>query len=299
MPPAGTLPVIPTPFLNGQVDYPSLGRLLDFICTDCDGFTVMGSTGEGPSMSLGERMAVAEYAVRRAPAGKQVVVGIGHPNAQEAMGLAKHAEHIGAAAVLVPAPFYFANTQQGVYEFLRCIDREIRIDLVFYDNPYSTKTFFTAQDLATLASRLEHLTAIKVTDHQIDKIAWLKAHTSLAVFSGEDALIFRSLLLGCDGCMIIAPAVLPTAYAEAMKLLRAGAVAEALSHFSRRILPFIHMFGLGNEIAATKALYQQLGLFTSDELRPPLQRVDDAFRAHLILAYAECNKGGESDGSKS
>ena len=49
------------------------------------------------------------------------------------------------------------------------------------------------------------------------------------------------------------------------------------------------LFGIGSEIAATKALYKHLGLFSSDEVRPPLERCDDTWRDQLILSYETCS----------
>lgn len=281
----GTLPVLPTPFWDGEVDYASLGRLLEFVLTDCDGCTLLGSTGEAPSLTLAERATVAEFAMRNLPAGKQLVVGVAHTSARDALELARHAQSIGAAAVLVPAPYYFVNSVQGIRDFLHVLGAQLEIDMILYDNPYSTKTVLSELDIQMLAEALPRLAGVKVTDHSIDKIPWLKRHTGLRVFAGEDALIFRSLLMGCDGAMVICPSVFPAAYRQVWERIRAGRPEAALDLFSRRVLPFVHMFGLGNEIAATKAIFQYMGLFRSAQLRPPLTAVDETFARHLAMAY--------------
>lgn len=227
--------------------------------------------------------------MRHTPADKTVVLGITHTEVNTAIELARHGEALGVHGFLVPSPYYFPNTKRGVYDYLKLIDAHVHTDMIFYDNPYTTKTFWTAAELTELANGLEHLCGIKVTDHAIEKIAWLKAHTDLGVFCGDDAVLYRSLLLGADGCMVIAPAVCPRAFRETWQLLKGGQTHESYNLFSRKVLPFIHMFGIGNEIAATKALYKHLGLFSSDEVRPPLERCDDTWREQLILAYETCN----------
>lgn len=284
----GTLPVIPTPFIDGEIDYPSFQRMLDFFLPYVDGYTLCGSTGEAPSMSSKERMALVEFAMQHTPAEKTVVVGIAHTEARSALELARHAEAQGARGCLVPSPYYFANTKQGVRDYLAQIDRSINIDLVFYDNPFSTKTTWSVADLADLAAGLTHVRAIKMTDHNIEKIAWLKQNTNLSVFSGDDVVLYRSLLLGADGCMVIAPIICPPAYQESWQLLKAGNLHKSYAVYSRGVLPFIHMFGIGNEIVATKAIYQHMGIFASDEVRPPLVRCNDTWRKQLILSYETC-----------
>lgn len=280
--------MIPTPFLNGEIDYASFKRMLEFCGTGVDGYTILGSTGEATSMSIEERMELVEHAMRQVPREQMVVVGIAHTEAGAAIELAQHAEAQGARACLIPSPYYFTNTRQGVYEYLKLIDSNVKIDLVFYDNPYTTKTFWRAEDLAELATRLDHLRGVKITDHEIEKISWLKRNTDLSVFAGDDVVLYRSLLLGADGCMVIAPAVCPRAFRESWESLKSGCLDESYRVFSRKVLPFLHMFGVGAEIGATKALYKHLGIFTSDEVRPPLEACDDTWRYQLVLAYETC-----------
>jgi len=283
----GTLPVIPTPFVDGEIDYPSFKRMIDFFIDDCDGYTINGSTGESPSMTMQERMTLLEFAMQNTPPGKTVIAGITHTDARSAIELARHAASVGVEGCLIPSPYYFSNTRQGVYDFMKLLNDEGGVDLVFYDNPYSTKTFWSNQDLAEIG-RLPRIKAIKITDHAIEKIAWLKANTDLSVLCGDDVVLYRSLLLGADGCIVIAPCVFPQAYRQSWELLQAGDLRESYRVFSAGVLPFVHMFGVGSEIAATKAIYQHLGIFTSDEMRAPLVRCSDTWREQLILSYEVC-----------
>src|SRR5262249_22642010 len=100
----GSLPVIPTPFYENRIDYPSLERLLDYIFPQLEGFTLCGSTGEAVSLSLNERIELAKFAVEHTPPGKQVIIGLTHTNLNEMKILAKKLSDVGAAGALVPAP---------------------------------------------------------------------------------------------------------------------------------------------------------------------------------------------------
>ena len=127
-----------------------------------------------------------------------------------------------------------------------------------------------------------------MTDHDLGKITALKKNRDDAVFVGDDIVAFRSLLLGADGSMIIAPAVFPAAYQEVVCLLRAGSLAQALRVFSEQILPFIHLFGPGDEVTSTKALFKHLGIFRSDEVRLPLLPCSPDRLRDVVLAYDYC-----------
>jgi 4-hydroxy-tetrahydrodipicolinate synthase len=286
---AGSLPVIPTPFYRGKLDYDSLLKLFDHLFPDLEGYTLCGSTGESVSLSLEERLELMTFAAHNTSPEKTIVVGLTHTDLKEMTRLARHAEELGMAAGLVPCPYYFPNRFPMVLEFFRALDRSVRLELVLYDNPLYTKTWLRVEELLTLLDSCEHLQAVKITDHDLDKITALKRHGGVGVFCGDDIVAFRSLLLGVDGSMIIAPAVFPGAFQKVVRTLQQGDSKAALRLFSDQILPFIHLFGIGDEISTTKALFQHLGLFRSDEVRPPLLPCSPERLKEILLAYEVCH----------
>jgi len=285
---AGTLPVIPTPFYKGKLDFDSLSRLFDHIFPALDGCTLCGSTGESVSLALEERLELMTFAANNTPRGKVIAVGLTHTNLQEIVQLARHAEKLGIAAGLVPCPFYFPNSFPMVLEFFRTLDQSVDLELVLYDNPVYTKTWLRVDDLFAIIDACRNLKSVKLTDHDLDKITALKKRPGVAVFSGDDVVAFRSLLLGVDGSMIVAPAVFPGPYQEVVRLLKEGDSVNALRVFSARILPFIHLFGLGDEVSTTKALFKHLGIFSSDEVRLQLLPSTPERVKEVVLAYEIC-----------
>jgi 4-hydroxy-tetrahydrodipicolinate synthase len=285
---SGSLPVVPTPFHQGKIDFDSLLKLFERVFPELEGCTLCGSTGESVSLSLEERLELMEFAVRNAPRDKAMVVGLTHTNLNEMVRLARHAEEIGVRAGLVPCPYYFPNSFPMVLEFFKALDRASGLELVIYDNPLYTKTWLTAEELFAILDACPHVTGVKMTDHNLDKITALKSNRGVAVFSGDDVVAFRSLLLGVDGSMILAPAVFPAAYQEVVRRLKAGDRAQALRVFSEQVLPFIHLFGLGDEVSTTKALFKQLGVFRSDEVRLPLLSSTPERLQEVMLAYELC-----------
>ncbi len=284
----GSLPVIPTPFYNGKIDFDSLVRLFDHLFPELDGYTLGGSTGESVSLSLEERRELMKFAVENTPPGKTIVAGLTHTNLQEVIALARYASELGIRAGLLPCPYYFPNSFSMVLEFFKALDRASDLQIVLYDNPVYTKSWLRAEELFTILDACPHVTGVKMTDHDLDKITALKKNRDVAVFSGDDVVAFRSLLLGVDGSMIIAPSVFPAAYQAVVRLLGQGNQAEALRVFSEQILAFIHLFGLGDEISNTKALFKQLGIFRSGEARLPLLRCSPERLREVMLAYEQC-----------
>jgi 4-hydroxy-tetrahydrodipicolinate synthase len=290
----GSLPVIPTPFFQGKIEFDSLLKLFDHIFPELEGFTLCGSTGESVSLSFNERVELMEFAVRHVAPGKAVVAGLTHTNLTEMIELARHAAKLGVSAGLVPCPYYFPNSFPMVLEFFKALDRASDLPLVIYDNPVYTKTALSVENLLTLLDACPHVIGVKMTDHDLDKICALKQARDVTVFSGDDVVAFRSLLLGVDGSMIIAPSVFPHEYQETVRLLDAGATDKALGVFSERILPFIHLFGLGDEISTTKAVFKEIGIFRSAEVRLPLLPCTPERLREVMLGYEICTGSAES-----
>jgi 4-hydroxy-tetrahydrodipicolinate synthase len=285
---SGSLPVIPTPLYDGKIDYDSLLRLFDHLFPELDGYTLCGSTGESVSLSLEERRELMKFAAQNTPAGKSVVVGLTHTNLQEIVTLARFARELGIRAGLLPCPYYFPNSFAMILEFFKALDRASDLEIVLYDNPVYTKTWLRAEELFIILDACPRMIGVKMTDHDLDKITALKKNRDTAVFSGDDVVAFRSLLLGVDGSMIIAPSVFPSSYQAAVRLLAEGKQTEALRVFSEQILPLIHLFGLGDEIVNTKALFKELGIFRSAEARLPLLPCTRGRMREVMLAYEYC-----------
>lgn len=280
----GVLPVIPTPFRDGAFDRDAFARLLDHMLPSVDGYTLLGSTGEAPSLMTAQRTEIAEEALALTPSDKTVVIGISHTSADESIALAVHAQDHGARAVLCSVPYYFANTPEGILAQLRRIDAALEVDLVLYDNPDATKTTLRPDWVLEWAQQLDHLRSVKLTDHDLAKIdAWHAG--GLNVLAGDDPILFHYLTAGVDGAMVIAPAVLPESFRAVWDRVRAGDLTEALDVFSRELAPFIHAFGIGQEIATTKALLADIGVFSSAEVLPPLTPVGEERTQQLRRAY--------------
>ena len=279
----GILPVIPSPLLNGRFDEGSFQRMLEHMLPWVDGYTLLGSTGEAPSLSASERMQIAEFALKHTPPDKTVVVGVTDTCVTDTVQLAVHAQEHGAAGVLCAVPYYFANTDRGILRYLSELDAALSIELVLYDNPFSTGTMLQADQVVRYAEALPHLNTVKLTDHELSKIAiWQQA--GLRVMAGDDPILFRYLAAGVEGAMVIAPALFPEPFRRLWDLIRAGELLAALSILGDELLPVLHVFGIGDEIATSKELFSMMGVFESPEVRTPLEPVDAPRRELLRVA---------------
>jgi 4-hydroxy-tetrahydrodipicolinate synthase len=131
------------------------------------------------------------------------------------------------------------------------------------------------------------MTSVKLTDHDLSKIAPWRA-AGLTVLGGDDVILLRYLAEAVDGVMVIAPVLAPEAFAETWRLVQVGELTAAHAVFAAELEPILHVLGVGDEIATSKALLADLGVIASDELRPPLLETTPGRRELLRTAFELC-----------
>ena len=105
----GLIAAVHTPMnADGSVNPDRIGPIVDHMLDNrISGLYVLGSTGEGVSMTDQERRDVAAEYVRAAAGRLPVIVQVGHNSLAQARKLAAHAQSVGADAISATPPSYF------------------------------------------------------------------------------------------------------------------------------------------------------------------------------------------------
>jgi len=112
----GTYTALVTPFQNDEVDYEAFARLIEAqIAAGITGIVPVGTTGESPTLSHGERRQVIELAAQAARKRCQVIAGTGSNSTRDAIAHTKEAEEIGVDGALLVAPYYNKPSQEGLF----------------------------------------------------------------------------------------------------------------------------------------------------------------------------------------
>jgi dihydrodipicolinate synthase/N-acetylneuraminate lyase len=150
------------------------------------------------------------------------------------------------------------------------VSRFASADLCLYDNPFVTKTWLTAAQVCELGNAVPALTHVKMTDTAIGKVGEIVSSSDLAVFAGEDSVLWHHLLEGVSGVMSAAPMFYPEACANLWAAFADGRHAEALATY-RQIAQFIPSGIHGDDyIPVVKSVLAQRGAIASAEVRVPL-----------------------------
>lgn len=184
------LTAIITPFsADGSVDYAAFWRLVRHLRDNgSDGIVVAGTTGEAPTLSKPEKIALFKAAVDAAKGAMTVIAGAGTYDTRESIALAEAAAHGGADGVMAVTPYYSKPPQRGIAAHMRAIADATDLPLMVYNIPGRTATRIEIDTLVDLAS---HPRIVAVKD-AVDDIEWTKQQIAalpegFAVYSGSDA----------------------------------------------------------------------------------------------------------------
>jgi len=228
----GIFPAVITPFdQEGNVDFESLRNVVRFhLEKGVHGFFACGTAGEGPSMSIEERKAVAEAVVKEVAGRVPVIVHVGTTNTKETVELAKHAEKIGSPAVGAVSPYYFKPDLEGLVEHYRLIAEAVGIPVFVYNIPRLTGFNITPEMVRRICT-IENVKGVKDTSDNLIQLQEIieTAPKPITVINGSDWLLFAALMVGVDGQISSAANVIPEVMVELYELFKKKEYGKALN----------------------------------------------------------------------
>jgi N-acetylneuraminate lyase len=199
-----------------------LGHLLD---TGMDGTYAGGSTGEGPLMSVDQRMRLVDCIAKNMPKEKKLIVHVGAAAVEDAIRLANHAADAGAAAVSSLPP---AGEFSEVLPYYEMLAEKSPLPLILYYFPKVAPTaFLTPGDLLKVAD-LPNVVGVKFTDFNLFLLEELTLRGKIA-FNGYDEVLVAGRLMGAQGGIGSTYNVMPHALVALYRATQAGNWQKARS----------------------------------------------------------------------
>lgn len=198
----GILAAVTTPFTDdgSQVDEAALRRQVDrLVGAGIHGLVPTGTTGEFTTLSPAEYRRVIEVYVESAAGRVPVVAGIGSLSTEGAIDLARHAERVGADAVMLVPPFYDPLSFDALKAFLSDVGSAISIPIMYYNVPGATGIKLTAAEIAELGD-IDGVDYLKDTSGDAIALAELLAVRGdrITAFNGWDTLTFFGIASGAE-----------------------------------------------------------------------------------------------------
>ncbi len=270
-----------TPFKDGEIDYGSLRRLVDYLVeAGANGLVPCGTTGESATLSHDEHIDVIEAVVDQAAGRVPVIAGIGTNDTRESITLMERAEELDLQGYLVVCPYYNRPNQEGIIAHFRAVSEVTDRPIILYNIPMRTGRNIDVGTVVELA-RIPNIVGIKDASADINQTMSILARTkNFSVLSGEDHLLFSICCLGGHGGILASGHVLPGEFLAMCRAVGSGDLEEA-RRLHYHLLPLVRVMFKEPNPAPAKAAMRLMGVIDSDELRLPLLSVSAACREDI------------------
>lgn len=282
----GTGVALITPFeAQNQVDFGALDRIVDHVISGGVNYIVaLGTTGETPTMSHTEKLAVLRAIVRKTDGRVPVVCGAGGNDTAEVLQWIREVENEGVAGLLSVVPYYNKPSQEGLYRHFSAIAQSTKLPIILYNVPGRTVTNMIPETSLRLARAFSNIVAIKEASGSLPQcmelVAGAPAH--FAVLSGDDDLVLAQIACGMQGVISVAA----NCYTKDFSDLVRAALTEDFQTARKlhyKLLPGIRLLFAEGNPTGVKAVMHQLGL-CENILRLPLVEASETLYQKLQMA---------------
>lgn len=214
-----------------ELDVAGLERLLEHILAGgVSGLFILGTTGEGPSLSYRLRRELIERVCKQVNRRVPVLVGITDTAFAESVNVARAAATFGADALVVAPPYYLPETQPELREYLSHLVPELPLPVFLYNIPALTKVNY---EFDTVRRAMDEPRIIGLKDSSGDlnyhktAAALLKHRPDWSLLIGPEEKLFDSLQLGGHGGVSGGANLFPELYVRLVEAHRAGNLPRA------------------------------------------------------------------------
>ena len=219
-----------TPFdAEGAVDHGRVWELAHHLVeTGSDGLVVAGSTGESPTLSDEEKVALFRAVVEAVGSRAWVVAGTGTYSTAHSLELTRRAEEVGCHAVMAVTPYYNRPSQAGLVAHFEAIAGASGLPVMLYNIPARTGRRIEADTLARLAAH-PGIVAVKdaVGDAAFTTETVGAVAGGMAVYSGDDVNTLPIMAVGGVGVVSVAAHLAGRPIKRLVEAAAAGDLAEA------------------------------------------------------------------------
>lgn len=229
---SGIVPPLVTPLRDRDaLDGEGLERLIEHVIAGgVSALFLLGTTGEGPSLSYRLRGEAIRTACRAARGRVPVLVGITDTAFVESVQLARCAADAGAAAVVAAPPYYLPEGQPELIEYTGHLLDELPLPLFLYNMPALTKVSF---ELDTVRRLLDDPRIPGIKDSSGNMVYFhrlcrhLKDRPDWTILMGPEELLLDAVMAGGHGGVNGGANVFPSLYVALHRAAMAGDLARA------------------------------------------------------------------------
>ncbi|WP_166904272.1 4-hydroxy-tetrahydrodipicolinate synthase [Mycobacterium sp. DL440] len=194
------LTAMATPFKpDGSLDLETAARLANrLVDAGCDGLVLSGTTGESPTTSDDEKLALLRVVLEAVGDRARIVAGAGSYDTAHSVHLAKASAAEGAHGLLVVTPYYSRPPQAGLVAHFTAVADATDLPNLLYDIPPRSSIPIAWETISILAAH-PNIVGVKDAKGDLHGGGQILAETGLAYYSGDDTLNLPWLAMGAVG----------------------------------------------------------------------------------------------------
>jgi 4-hydroxy-tetrahydrodipicolinate synthase len=271
-----------TPFdQQGEIDFNAARTLVNYlIANGTDGLVVAGTTGESPTLTTEEKIALFKFVVEVAAGRVPVIAGTGSNNTRASISLTKQAEEAGVDGIMLVGPYYNKPSQEGLFQHFKAIAEATSLPVMLYNIPGRSVVNISVETIVRL-SEISNIVAIKEASGDLDAMAEIISRTpeTFTLYSGDDGLTIPVLAIGGAGVVSVASHVIGNQMQEMVTLFKNGRVQEA-AVLHRSLLPIMKALFMAPNPTPVKTALNMQGVQVGD-VRLPMIPLNDEEKSAL------------------
>lgn len=274
-------PVTPFDRQTGGIDSAALRAGIErLIAAGVHAIAPLGSTGVLPYLNDEERELVAEVVIKRVAGRVPTLVGVSSLTTERTVHHAKHAEKLGASAVMIIPMSYWKLSDAEIIAHYDTVAKSISTPIAVYNNP-ATGGLDLSPDVISRLLRIPNVTMVKESTGDVNRMSRLVqlCGDDVAFYNGSNPLALAAFVAGARGWCTAAPQIIPKLNIELYDAIQRRDLAAARKSFYRQLpfLQFIVAHGLPRAISAALELQG----ISVGPLRAPLQALPSERIAEL------------------
>lgn len=281
----GVITPMVTPLIDREnIDFKGLEKLLDHLINGgVSGVFLMGTTGEGTSISPRMRKDLIKYSIEYVKGRVPVFVSIADCCIEESLNMARYAKECGVTYLVSALPFYLGLTQKEIIDYYTTIADNVPLPLFLYNIPAQTKLMISVEAVKTLA---KHPNIIGMKDSSGNGtyfntlLAEIKAeYPNFTILVGPDEMLASTMAMGGNGGVNSGSNLFPELYVNLFKACKAKDTERILKLQKLVMKVSTEIYSVDkSSVSFLKGLKAALfteGLIT-DYICEPLQKVNNA-----------------------
>ncbi len=283
----GVYTALVTPFKDGQVDFESLGRLIDNqIQEGIQGFIVCGTTGESATLSSEEQLDVLDFVCKKVDKKIPILFGSGSNNTAKTITWSQKACEFPIDGLLVVVPYYNKPPQEGLVAHFKAVADNVEKPIVLYNVPGRTVAALSPQSVVEL-SKHPNIVGIKEANADLNNFSMYKSQVpeDFSLMSGDDGSCINFCFLGGHGVISVCSHIAPGKMVEWVK--RARERDESVKEEFRQQLRWIDSLYISSNPIPTKYALMQKGILNTEDVRLPLVPMSENLKETLAVSFRD------------